>query len=482
MNLYDKLSDPIAMLVFILTLILPVLIGFLSMKKTKNQTDYFVGGRGINKYVVALSAVSSGRSSWLVLGLSGIAYIKGVAAVWAVVGYIIIEMFQFIYIGRKLRSESGKFGSITILDYFESKFGDKSNLLRITGAIIIIFFMTTYVSAQFNAGAKALSTAMNISLFTALIIATLLVLIYMVLGGFIAVAYNDVVRAIIMIVGLVIFPIYGLYEIGGFKELIKALNPSLIDPFSLGIGAMAGYLGIGLGSPGQPHIVVRYMSISNPEELRFASVIGTIWNVIMAWGAIFIGLLGRALIKLETLQTLPATKPQELVYLVLASKYFGPILYGIIIGGIFAAILSTADSQLLVIASTFVRDIYEKILNKNKNIPEKKKMIISRTVVILSGLTAMILAYYAKESIFWLVLNAWGGLGAAFGTTIIFTLYWKRTTKYGVFAGFITGALVNILWWNFLKNSTGIYELIPAFISASLMIVVISLLTKNYNK
>jgi Na+/proline symporter len=154
MNLYDKLSDPIAMTVFILTLVLPVFIGFISMKRTKNQADYFVGGRGMNKFVVALSAVSSGRSSWLVLGLSGIAYIKGVSAVWAVVGYIIIEMFQFVYIGRKLRRESAKYGSITILDYFESKFGDKSNLLRITGAIIIIFFMTTYVSAQFNAGER----------------------------------------------------------------------------------------------------------------------------------------------------------------------------------------------------------------------------------------------------------------------------------------------------------------------------------------
>ena len=161
MNLYDKLSDPLALTVFICTLVLPVFIGFLSMRKTKNQSDYFVGGRKMSKFVVALSAVSSGRSSWLVLGLSGIAFMKGVSAVWAVVGYILVELFQFIYIGRKLRSETEEFGSITVLDYYESKFKDKGNLLRITGAIIITFFMTTYVAAQFNAGAKALSTAMN---------------------------------------------------------------------------------------------------------------------------------------------------------------------------------------------------------------------------------------------------------------------------------------------------------------------------------
>ncbi|MCP4219044.1 MAG: sodium/proline symporter, partial [bacterium] len=389
MKLYEKLGDPIAFAIFVFTLSLPVLIGFLTHKKTKNQEDFFVGGRGMGKFVVALSAVSSGRSAWLVLGLSGIAYKMGTGAVWAIVGYVLAELFQFIYIGRKLREETGKFGSITLLDYFEDKFKDRSNMLRIAGALIIAIFMTAYVAAQFNAGAKALSTALGLPLIVSLLISAVLILVYMMLGGYIAVAYNDVVRAVIMLVGLVIFPIYGLIEVGGLDallEILSKLNPALIDPFSLGMGVIIGFIGIGLGSPGQPHIVVRYMSIDDPDKLRLSAVIGTTWNVVMAWGAVFIGLLGRALE--PSIAKLP-NGDAEMIYLVLASKYFGPVLYGLIIGGIFAAILSTADSQLLVVASTFVRDFYEKILKKNEVIPEERKLKMSRLVVLLSGVVAL---------------------------------------------------------------------------------------------
>lgn len=481
MEIYEKLKDPIAFGIFVFTLFLPVIVGFLTLRKTKNQSDYFVGGRAMNKFVVALSAVSSGRSSWLVLGVSGIAYLRGTGAVWAVVGYITAEMFQFIYIGQKLRRETETFKSLTLPDYFESRFKDKY-LLRITGSLIIIIFLTAYVAAQFNAGAKALSTAMGMEMGFALLIAAVLVLVYMTLGGYIAVAYNDVIRAVIMIIGLVIFPIYGLIKIGGFDvflETLAQLNPAFIDPFSLSFGIIIGYIGIGLGSPGQPHIVVRYMSIENPEKLRIAAVIGTTWNVIMAWGAVFIGLLGKITVPL--IENLP-DKDHEMIYLVLSSQYFGPILYGLLMGGIFAAILSTADSQLLVVASTFVRDlyekiIYEKILKKKTALSEAEKLRLSRDIVILSGLLAIVLAYVAQDTIFWLVLFAWGGLGASFGTTLILSLYWKRVTKYGIFAGMVTGTAVTILWKIFLKETTGLYELIPAFFGSALVIVIVSLLT-----
>ncbi len=479
MEIYEKLTNPLAFIIFVFTLSLPILIGFLTLKKTKNQSDFFVGGRAMDKLVVALSAVSSGRSSWLVLAVSGMAYTLGTGAVWAVVGYITVEMFQFIYIGQKLRTHTETFNSITLLDYFESKYNDRKHLIRITGAIIIAIFLTAYVAAQFNAGAKSLSTALGFPLILSLIISGLLILVYMILGGYIAVAYNDVVRAIIMIIGLVIFPLYGLIKIGGFNallEILAQLNPAYIDPFSLGIGVIIGFLGIGLGSPGQPHIVVRYMSINDPDKLRISTVIGTFWNVVMAWGAVFIGLLGRALI--PAVENLP-DKNAEMIYLVLSSQYFGPILYGLLVGGIFAAILSTADSQLLVVASTFVRDLYEKIIKKGSEIDEARKLKLSRYVVLLSGILALILAYFAQDLIFWLVLFAWGGLGASIGTALIFSLYWKRTTKYGIAAGMITGTLVTIFWKLFLKEPTGLYELIPAFFLSALVIVVVSLLTER---
>lgn len=476
---FEQLSDPVALSIFVLTLFLPVLVGFLVLKRTKNQTDFFIGGRSMNKFVVALSAVSSGRSSWLVLGVAGIAYTSGTGAVWAILGVALAEMFQFIYIGRKLRVETETYNSITILDYFESKFKDNKHIIRITGAVIIAVFITAYLAAQFNAGAKALSTALGFPMIVSLIISALLILVYMMLGGYIAVAYNDVVRAIIMIFGLVIFPAYGLIKIGGLTillELLQKLNPAYIDPFSLGIGVIIGFIGIGLGSPGQPHIVVRYMSIKDPDKLRSSAVIGTCWNVIMGWGAVFIGLLGRALFPL--VESLPEKDP-EMVYLALSSEYFGPALYGLLIGGIFAAILSTADSQLLVLSSTFARDIYEKIINKKKEIDEAKKLKLSRYVVLFSGLLAMVLAYVAKDAIFWLVLFAWGGLGASFGSAIIFSLYWKKTTKWGIACGMMVGTIITIGWKLFLKASTGIYELIPAFLGSSLVIVLVGLLTRD---
>jgi sodium/proline symporter len=479
MEIYDKLKDPVAFIIFLITLFLPVFIGILTLRKTKNQSDFFIGGRAMDKIVVALSAVSSGRSSWLVLGVSGMAYTLGTGAVWAVVGYITAEMFQFIYIGRKLRSETEKMGSLTLLDYFESKFSDKKHIIRITGAVIIAIFLTSYVAAQFNGGAKALSTGLGISLFWALVISGTLVLFYMVLGGFIAVSYNDVVRAVILLIGLVLFPAYGLVKIGGFKamlNILEALNPALIDPFSLSMGIILGFLGIGLGSPGQPHIVVRYMSINDPDKLRFSAVIGTIWNVILGWGAVLIGLLGRAVVPI--VDKLPDNDP-ETIYLILASDYFGPVLYGLIIGGIFAAILSTADSQLLVVASTFVRDIYEKILRKDKVLPENKKLIMSRIVVFFSGILALIMAYLAQEQVFWLVLFAWGGLGASFGTTLILSLYWEKTNVWGIAAGMITGTVVTMVWKIFLEPITGLYELIPAFICSAAAVILFSLVKEK---
>ena len=479
MNIYDKLSDPLAFGIFLFTLFLPVLVGFWALRRTRNQSDFFLGGRAMDKFVVALSAVSSGRSSWLVLGVSGMAFTRGTGAVWAVVGYITAEMFQFIYIGRRLRRQTEAYGSLTLLDYFESRLEDKRQLIRLTGAVIIAIFITAYVAAQFVGGAKSLSTALNIPVLAALAASGILVLVYMVLGGYIAVAYNDVIRAVILILGLVIFPIYGLVKIGGFQVMLDTLarlNPALVDPFSLGFGVILGFVGIGLGSPGQPHIVVRYMSIDDPEKLRPSTVIGTFWNVVMGWGAVFIGLLGRALI--PEAESLPGADP-EVIYLVLSSEFFGPVLYGLIIGGIFAAILSTADSQLLVVASTLVRDIYEKIIKKGTVIPEARKLVLSRWVVVLSGVLALFMAYLAQDLIFWLVLFAWGGLGAAFGTSLIFALYWKKTTTEGVLAGMITGTLVIILWKLYLSQPTQIYELIPGFICASLAVVLGSLLSRR---
>ncbi|MGB4204708.1 MAG: sodium/proline symporter [Bacteroidales bacterium] len=478
-NIYEKLLNPYALLIFILTLILPIGVGLIAVLRTKNQSDFFVGGRSMNAFVVALSAVSSGRSSWLVLGLSGVAYVSGVSAVWAIAGYITVELWQFIYLGRKLRNEIQTTDSITMLDYFDSRFNDRAGLIRITGVIIISVFTIAYVAAQFNAGAKSLSAALDISFLLSLVISGLLIMIYMILGGYIAVAYNDVVRAFIMLTGLVVLPVVGIIKIGGINvlnDMLHQLNPSYLDVFSLGTGAIIGFLGIGLGSPGQPHIVVRYMSIRDSKKLVLSAVYGTVLNILLGLGAICIGLTGRILV--PDIASLPGKDP-EMIYLVLSSQYFGPMLYGLLVGGVFAAILSTADSQLLVVASTFARDLYEKIIAAKTIISEKKKLRLSRVVLIVSGILALFLAYIAQDLVFWLVLFAWAGLGASLGPALIMSLFWKKTTRTGVFAGMITGAFITIAWKLWLKEPTGIYELIPGFSIALLIIVIVSLLTQT---
>ncbi len=476
MNVYDKLGDPYAFTVFIITLLLPIGIGLLTLLRTRNQTDFFPGGRKMHRFVVALSAVSSGRSSWLVLGVSGMAYKMGAGAVWAIAGYICVEAFQFVFLGRRLRDNTQSMDAITLLDYFESRYRDRKNLIRLTGAVIIGIFITAYVAAQLNAGAKSLATALNISFSGSLLFTTVLSMVYTVLGGFVAVSHNDVVRALIMLIGLIVLPVTGMIRLGGFDALLQSLRPEFLDPFSPAAVVAIGFVGIGLGSPGQPHIVVRYMSIDNSANLVQSAIIGTVWNIFLGTGALCIGLVGRAVVPMPA--GLPDGDP-EMIYMVLSSQYFGPVLYGLLVGGIFAAILSTADSQLLVVASTIVRDFYEKVLRKNDLIEEKKKLYLSRMVVVLSGILAAGLAYIANDLVFWLVLFAWGGLGASFGPALILSLYRQKTTKTGIIAGMITGTMVTIIWKTWLKEPTGVYELIPAFFGALLVIVVVSLVSRR---
>ncbi len=478
MNVYERLSDPLALIVFVITLFLPVIVGLVALKRTRSQSDFFVGGRAMNKLVVALSAVSSGRSSWLVLGVSGMAYARGTGALWAVAGYTIVELIQFLTVGQRLRDDAQRYDSITLLDWFESKFPDSRRRIRVTGALIIGIFLTAYVAAQLNGGAKTLEAALQIPFWTALLAAAVLIVVYMLLGGYIAVAYNDVVRATIMLVALLVLPMVGLVEIGGFAGLAESLrgtDPGLVDPFSLGVGALIGFLGIGLGSPGQPHILVRYMSIDDPKNIRTAGLFGFAWNVVLGAGAVFVGLVGRALV--PAVENLPEQDP-EMAYLVLSADFFTPALYGLLVGGIFAAILSTADSQLLVVSSTVVRDVWEKVVRSDVELDEQQRLKLSRMVVLFAGIAAVLLAWGAQGLVFWLVLFAWGGLGAAIGPAVILGLFWRRTTASGVVAGMITGAIVTIVWRLWLKDPTGLYELIPGFAAATIAVVLVSLLSR----
>ncbi len=464
---------------FLFYLLLLVVIGIVSARFfTKSLGEFFLGGRRMKDWVVALSAVVSGRSAWLILGMSGMAYTLGLSAIWAVVGYITVELFLFLFVGKRLRRYTEATNSITLPDFFEARFKDNLHILRITSVAIIVIFMISYVSAQFNAGGKAFSASFGLSTTQGLWLTALIVLAYTMLGGFFAVSLTDVVQALFMILGLVILPVVAVLDFGGLGKVIEAVSlqeQNLINPWALGLVGSIGFLGIGLGSPGNPHILVRYMSTERPEGLRRAALLGTIWNVLMAWGAVFIGLVGRAYFPLKS--QLPSGDTESL-FPHLASQHLHPIIFGFTIAAVFAAIMSTADSQLLVAASGITRDIYQKLFRRGFAISERRMVFLSRVAVFLLVLGAIGLGAVAKDLIFWLVLFAWGGLGASFGPALILSLFWKRTTKWGVLAGLISGTMVTIIWNRTPVLKALVYELIPAFLISAILVVIVSLLTK----
>jgi SSS family transporter len=281
-----------------------------------------------------------------------------------------------------------------------------------------------------------------------------------------------------VVAALLVLPAIAITHAGGWGEVMAVLrnfNPEFLDPFAFSVGGIIGFLGIGLGSPGNPHILVRYMSISDPRALRKSCVIGTVWNVLMAWGAVFIGLVGRAFYLRP--ENLPGQDPENL-YPLLASAHLHPILVGIVVASIMAAIMSTADSQLLVAASGVVRDIYQKIIARKRSLQQKKLVFLSRVVVLIMVIAALVLAKIASRYVFWLVLFAWGGLGASFGPTILLSLFWKKTTKPGIIAGLISGTTVVIVWNQIPQLKNMIYELVPAFIVSTLLTIIISLMTE----
>lgn len=483
---FDVSSNIWALSAFILYLLMMVGIGIITTRFSSfGIAEFFLGGRKMKTFVVALAAVTSGRSAWLLIAMSGMAFARGVSAIWAVVGYILMELFLFVYAGRRLRNFTGNMGNLTIPDYLESRFEDKSHILRIFSVIPIIIFMVSYVSAQFNAGGKSLSASFGISQLGGVLITAVIVIFYTMMGGFLAVCLTDMIQAIVMIFALMILPAVVILKIGGLNQvlsILKGLSPQSIDPFALSAGVLISFLGIGFGSPGNPHILNKYMSIENPERLKKTGFIGTLWNVLMGWGAIYIGLAGRAIYR--SVEALPNKDP-ETIYPILSSQYLHPFLFGITISAIFAAIMSTADSQLLVASSAIIRDLYQQTFSKNKELSQKQLVFWSRIATFGMAIVALIFGAVAKKLVFYLVLFAWGGLGAAFGPLILLSSFWKRITKLGAISGIFVGTVTEIVWYSIPSLKSSVSEWVPAFILSFLTVITVSLLTKppeNANK
>ncbi|UCZ52672.1 sodium/proline symporter [Bacillus shivajii] len=491
----DITAHPLTVTVLILYLILLVAIGIISSRKSSGGlTDFFLAGRKLSKWTVAFSAVSSGRSSWLVLGVSGTAYLTGLNAVWAVAGYITVEVFMFFFVAKRFRSFSEKTGSITIPDIFESRLGDPWKILRVVSALIILFFMVAYVGSQLVGGATAFSGALGISSTQGMWLTAAIIFLYTILGGFHAVSRTDVLQILFMFFSLVILPIVALVQLGGFEPVLATMHAEgggFTSPFAFAFGAVIGLLGIGFGSPGNPHIVVRYMSLKNVKEMRQAALIATFWNVIMGWGAVMVGLIGRAYF--PSVDMLPGENNEQ-IFTSLGAEVMNPFFAGILLVAVLAAIMSSADSQLLVGSSAVVRDIVDKTFGKGKEIPQQRLVMYSRMTIVIIMALSIWLATTAEAFVFWMVLFAFGGLGACFGPALILSFYWKGLSRAGVLTGMITGLFTVIMvkqqpeWTyrfidvhEFLNTYFfGItYEAVPGFLIATFFTVVVSLFTKK---
>ena len=471
-------------IVLALYLIGMVIIGYVYYKKTSDFADYVLGGRKLGSWTAALSAQASDMSGWLLIGLPGAAYVAGIEAAWIAIGLGIGTYINWKVVALRLRSYTEVAGdSLTLSDYFENRFRDNTNILRLVSSIVIIVFFSVYTSAQFSAGAKLFETLMGIDYTVALVLGGAVIIAYTFLGGFMAVSFTDFIQGMLMFFALIAVPFVMVAELGGFGTAFEELRQ--VDPNFLhltkttgGSGAIsfiaiASNLAWGLGYFGQPHILARFMAIGSTQQVKKARLIAMVWVTLSLTAAVFVGVFGRLYIT-------DIADPEK-IFMMSVDTLFFPILAGVLLAAILAASMSTADSQLLVTASSISEDIFKKYIKKDATDDDMIK--IGRFAVIGIALVAMVIAFDPNSSVFGLVSYAWAGLGAAFGPVIIASLFWRRTNKWGAIAGMISGAVTVIAWIQIAKVSSatifGLYELLPAFIISSISIYVVSLLTEK---
>lgn len=463
-----------------------LLIGLLSFKNTQEFQDYILGGRKLGKWATALSAQASDMSGWLLLGLPSAAYLAGVEAGWIAVGLGIGTYANWKIVAKRLRIYTEKTGNaLTLPEYFKARFEDKSNLLSLVPALVIIAFFTVYTSAQFSTGAKLFEMLLGIPYQTALVLGCLVIIGYTFLGGFFAVSITDVIQGMLMFFALIIVPFVAIAEMGGFAVVggkLAAVDPNFLSMFqATGSAGMVPILSIitnlawGLGYFGQPHILVRFMAIKEPNDLKYSRRIATVWVTITLIASIAVGVLGRVFFA-------QALTDSEQVFMHMSDLLFPAAIAGVFLAAILAASMSTADSQLLVTAASIAEDVYRPFFDKKAS--DKKLLNVGRISVAVIALVAMFIAFDPNSSVFGLVSNAWAGLGAAFGPVVLLSLFWKRMNRIGAAAGMISGAVV-VAVWNALESALpntdifSLYELLPAFLISLLCIVVFSLLTKE---
>lgn len=478
---------------FIAYLILMVVIGILSMKKTNSTEDYFLGGRGLNGWVAALSAQASDMSGWLLMGLPGSIYALGTGQAWIAIGLFLGTVANWLLISKRLRRYTiVANNSLTLPEFLENRYHDEKRVLLFISSIVIVIFFLVYTASALASGGKLFHTVFGVDYHLALGIGAAVILVYTFLGGFLAVCTTDFIQGMLMLVGLLVVPLVAYGTISGdFVERLTATGVNYSDYMSLFSNGGKPYsfvdilsqLAWGLGYCGMPHILVRFMAVKNEKELKKSSVIAIVWVFLSLVMACVIGVVGRAFL-MPVLESGDA----ESVFIKLINTVFNenlalPFVGGLFLCGILAAIMSTADSQLLVCASSVSKDIYKNVLKPKSS--DQTVLKVSRITVIVVAVLAFFIAWDPDSSIMALVSDAWAGLGSAFGPIVVCSLFWKRTNFAGAVAGIVSGGLTVIIWdyiplvnGQTIYAATGIYSLLVGFIISLLCIVIFSLVTK----
>ncbi len=473
-------------------LIAMVIVGVVCSKKNNDVDDFYLGGRKLGPLVTAMSAEASDMSGWLLMGMPGLAYLCGIAeASWTAIGLAIGTYLNWLIVAKRLRNYSSKIGAITIPDFFMKRYKDNTNILIIAAAVMIIIFFIPYTASGFSTCGKLFSSLFGIDYHVAMVISAVVIVLYTSLGGFLAASTTDFIQSIIMTIALVVVLVFGINVAGGWNVVVENAKsiPNYLSLTSTtdGAGNFVDFSGLtivstlawGLGYFGMPHILLRFMAIEDPKKIKTSRRVASVWVVIAMSIAIIIGMVGLAMSKVESSMVLADSETVIVAISSLLSKHgaFFALVAGLILAGILASTMSTADSQLLAAASAISQDIT--VGTFKANLSSKTKMLIARATVIFIAVLGVVFAWNPNSSVFRIVSFAWAGFGATFGPLILFSLFWKRTNKWGAMAGMISGGVTVIAWHYASGGIFALYELLPAFLISCIFIVVVSLLTKK---
>ncbi len=478
-------------------------VGVVFSRRNKSTDDYYLGGRKLGPFVTAMSAEASDMSSWLLMGLPGVALATGLAdAFWTAVGLAIGTYLNWLIVARRLRIYTEVNNSATIPDFFSNRFRDKSGMILAISAVVIIVFFVPYTGSGFAAIAKLFNSLFGVDYHVALVVGALVVVFYTALGGFLAASTTDFVQSIVMTLALIVVVGFGINTANGIAPIIDNVK-ELPGYFSLtstydavtnsakdyGFIKILSMMAWGLGYFGMPHVLLRFMAINDDKKLKLSRRIASVWVVISMAVAIFIGVIGYTFVRVKGIDLADSERIIiEVSKVIGGTNWIGAIVAGLIVSGILAATMSTADSQLLAAASSMSENIVHRFIAKNMS--EKTSMIVARATVLVISLVSFVFAWNPGSKVFDIVSFAWAGFGAAFGPVMLCALFWKRTTKAGVLAGMLAGGVTAIVWCYVLKpfgaahgiGLLNIYELLPAFIVGLAAIIIVSLLTKAPEK